>query len=59
MLRHLGPLGIAGILLLLAGIGLIAYENPLIAGGIALAIAGLGLTVKSLISSVLGQFGMF
>ncbi|AFZ72953.1 DUF7470 family protein [Natronobacterium gregoryi] len=58
MLDKLGPLGIVGILALLAGIGLVAYENLVIAGGIALVLAGLGLVVKSLVSSVLQSFGM-
>ena len=59
MLRNLGPLGIVGIVMLLAGIGLIAYENPVIAAGLALAIAGLGLAVRSLVSGMLSQWGLF
>jgi hypothetical protein len=59
MLRNLGALGIAGIVILLAGIGLIAYANLLVAAGMALVLAGLGLIVKSLISGMLQNFGMF
>ncbi|OIB55476.1 DUF7470 family protein [Natrialba sp. SSL1] len=59
MLNRLGPLGIVGILILVAGIGVIAYANWLVAAGIALVLAGLGLVVKALISNVLQQFGMF
>ena len=59
MLQNLGPLGIVGILMLVAGIGLIAYENLVIAAGLALAIAGLGLAVRSLVSGMLKQFGLF
>ncbi|ELZ02882.1 hypothetical protein C482_04446 [Natrialba chahannaoensis JCM 10990] len=59
MLKQLGPLGIVGILILVAGIGIVAYANYVIAVGIALVLAGLGLVVKALVSSVLQQFGMF
>ncbi|WP_049924379.1 DUF7470 family protein [Halopiger djelfimassiliensis] len=59
MLDKIGPLGIAGIVLLLAGIGLVAYANPIIAAGMALVVAGLGLVVKSLVSGLLQSFGMF
>ncbi|RQH01970.1 DUF7470 family protein [Natrarchaeobius oligotrophus] len=59
MLDKLGPLGIVGIVTLLAGIGVIAYANIVIAAGIALVLAGLGLVVKSLVTSVLQSFGMF
>ncbi|ELY35904.1 DUF7470 family protein [Natronorubrum tibetense] len=59
MLRNLGPLGIVGIVILLAGIGLIAYQNLLIAAGMAMVLAGLGLVVKALISGMLQSFGMF
>ncbi|AGB30051.1 hypothetical protein Natpe_0108 [Natrinema pellirubrum DSM 15624] len=59
MLKNLGALGIAGLVIVLAGIGLIAYVSPLIATGMALVVAGLGLVVKSLISGMLQNFGMF
>ena len=59
MLENLGALGIVGLVLLVAGIGLIASQNLLIAAGIALMVAGVGLVVKSLISGMLQNFGMF
>ncbi|MFC6765665.1 DUF7470 family protein [Natrinema soli] len=59
MLKNLGALGIAGIVILLAGIGLIAYANWIVAVGMALVLAGLGLIVKSLVSGLLQNFGMF
>ena len=58
MLRHLGPLGIAGIALLLVGLVVIAYESLLVAAGLAFVLLGLGLVVKALVSSVFRQFGM-
>lgn len=59
MLQNLGPLGIAGLVLVLAGIALIAYVSPLIAVGMALVLGGLGLVVKALVSGLLQSFGMF
>ncbi|WP_265109327.1 DUF7470 family protein [Halosolutus halophilus] len=58
MLRNLGPLGIVGLLIVAAGIGLIAWADPVVAVGMALVLAGLGLVVKALISNVLGAWGM-
>jgi hypothetical protein len=45
-------------LVLLAGVLLIALENLVIAAGVAFVLAGLGLLVRALIGSVLRQFGM-
>ncbi|MWV41406.1 hypothetical protein [Natrialba sp. INN-245] len=59
MLGNLGPLGIVGIVVLLAGIGLVAYVDLVIAAGLALILAGMGLIVKSLITGMLQSFGMF
>ncbi len=59
MLKNLGPQGIAGLLILLAGIALIAYQNLVIAAGIALVLAGLGIIVKALVSGMLQSFGLF
>lgn len=58
MLDKLGVAGIVGFLVVLVGIGLLAYVNLLIAAGVALVIAGLGLVVYGLVSSLIGQLGM-
>ena len=58
MLKHLGMGGILGLLLLLGGIVIIAWESLIVAAGLAIAIAGLGLIVRSLVSSALGAMGM-
>ncbi len=58
MLDKLGPLGIAGLAIVLVGIALIAYANLIIAAGMALVLIGLALTVKALVSGMLGAFGM-
>lgn len=58
MAPNLGPRGIVGIVLLVAGVGLIAYESLIVAAGIALVVAGLGLVVQGVLSNVLRSFGM-
>jgi len=58
MFDKLGPVGIAGILLLLAGIGLVAWQNLILAAGLALVVAGIGLVVYGLVTSLLGAFGL-
>ncbi|AGN01503.1 hypothetical protein L593_07790 [Salinarchaeum sp. Harcht-Bsk1] len=58
MLKHLGIGGILGVFLLVGGVALIGWVNPVIAAGIAISIAGLGLIVRSLVSSALGAMGM-
>lgn len=58
MIRKLGVVGVAGLLIMLAGILLVAWESPLIATGIAFVLAGLGLVVRAMVSAVMGQFGM-
>ncbi|UTF54186.1 DUF7470 family protein [Natronosalvus rutilus] len=58
MRKSLGPLGILGVILAIAGIALIATQNYLIAGGLALMLIGVALVVKSLVTGVLQSFGM-
>lgn len=59
MLDKLGPSGLAGLVLLLAGIALIAWFYPIVAAGLALVLVGIALVAKGLISSVMQSFGMF
>jgi len=56
--NRLGIGGVVGLLVLLAGVLLIAWENLIIAAGLAFVLAGLGLVVYALVGSVLQQFGM-
>jgi hypothetical protein len=58
MLDKLGVAGLLGFLILLAGIGLLAYIDLLIAAGVAFVVAGLGLVVYGLVSNLLGALGM-
>lgn len=58
MLKRLGTFGLLGILLSLAGLGLVAYTAPLVAAGLALTLAGVGLVVKGLLDGLMAQFGL-
>lgn len=58
MLDKLGGVGIAGVVILFGGIGLVAWKAPIVAAGIALVVAGLGLVVYGIVSSLLGAFGL-
>mgnify|MGYP006302996007 CR=1 FL=1 len=58
MLRRLGAFGLVGIVVVLAGLALVAWESRIIAAGLALMLLGFGLTVKALVSNLLGSLGM-
>lgn len=57
MLDKLGPAGLLGILLMVAGIAVVAWNAPIVAAGLVLVLAGLGLVVRSAAKSVMGMFG--
>lgn len=57
MLGKLGTTGVVGLLLVLAGVGLVAWQQPIVALGIALALVGVALVAKGLISNVMSAFG--
>ncbi|WP_135824747.1 DUF7470 family protein [Halorussus ruber] len=58
MLDKLGTKGILGVLLLLAGIAVIAIQNLIIAAGIGLVVLGFVLTAWGLVSGLMASFGM-
>jgi len=58
MLRKLGAFGLVGLVVVLAGLALVAWESRIIAAGLALMLLGFGLTVKALVSNLLGSLGM-
>jgi hypothetical protein len=58
MFDKLGIKGIFGVLLLLAGIAVIAYVNLLIAAGIGLVVLGFVLTAWGLVSGLMSSFGL-
>lgn len=59
MYERLGISGIVGLLLVLGGIALVAWQAPIVAAGLAFVLAGLGLVVRALVGNLLKQFGMF
>ena len=54
----LGTKGIAGLVLLVVGIAVVAYSAPIVAAGMALVVAGLGLVASGHVQSAMGMFGM-
>ena len=58
MLDKLGLPGLLGLLVMLGGIVVVAWQNLILAGGLALVIAGLGLVVFGLVKNLLASFGM-
>ncbi|WP_254861804.1 DUF7470 family protein [Halovivax gelatinilyticus] len=58
MFKNLNATALVGILLLVAGVALIALENLVIAGGVAMLVVGLGMVAKGLISAAMQSFGM-
>lgn len=58
MFDKLGVAGVVGLVLLLAGLGIVAWQNPIIAAGLALVFVGLALVLKGVVGSLLGSMGM-
>ncbi|MFW5939673.1 MAG: DUF7470 family protein [Halolamina sp.] len=58
MFERLGIGGVVGLLLVLAGFALIAWQAPVVAAGIAFVLAGVGLVVRALVGNVMRQFGI-
>lgn len=58
MLSRIGLPGVFGLLVVAGGLGLVAWESPLIAGGLALMVFGFGIAVFSLIRRTLAGFGL-
>lgn len=58
MFDRFGISGIIGVLVILGGLALIAYANPIIAGGLILVLIGVGLVIRGLISSLMESMGM-
>ncbi len=58
MIRQLGVTGFLGILVLIAGFAIVAYEAPIIAGGLALILAGVGLVIHAAVRALASRFGM-
>ncbi|NHN60357.1 MULTISPECIES: hypothetical protein [Halorussus] len=58
MIDKLGAKGIVGVLLLLAGVAVIALQNLIIAAGIGLVVVGFVLTAWGLVSGLMSSFGL-
>jgi len=58
MLNKLGIPGVLGVLLMIGGVGIVTWQNPLIGGGLALVIAGLGMIIYGMITTLLSSLGM-
>lgn len=58
MLDKLGIAGVVGVLFMLGGVAVVAWQNLILAGGLALVIAGLGLVVFGLVKNLLASFGV-
>lgn len=58
MIDSLGLVGWLGIVILLVGLGVIAWAAPVVAAGMALVLVGLGLLVKRGLDQVMAMFGM-
>lgn len=58
MLEKLGIVGVVGVLVTVGGLGVIAYESPVIAAGLLLVLVGLGLGVFAVVKNTLSSLGM-
>lgn len=58
MFEKLGAVGLFGVVALLGGISLVAWQNLILAAGLALVVGGIGLIVYGLVTSMLGAFGL-
>ncbi|RDI71722.1 DUF7470 family protein [Halopelagius longus] len=58
MLDKLGAKGIAGLVVMVAGFGLVAWSAPVVAAGLGLIVVGLVLVAGGIAQSVMGMLGM-
>ncbi len=58
MINRLGRSGIVGVVVVVAGLALIALVDPVIAGGIGLVLVGMALIIRGLLTSALDAMGM-
>jgi hypothetical protein len=58
MFDKLGLVGVLGVVFMLGGIALVAWQSLVLAGGLALVVAGLGLVVFGLVKNLLSSLGM-
>ncbi|MEF8757601.1 MAG: hypothetical protein V5A23_02885 [Halobacteriales archaeon] len=58
MFDRLGPFGVLGVLVLVAGLAVVSWQNPIIGGGLGLVVAGVGLVAFGMVRSMMSMFGM-
>lgn len=58
MSRPIGIVGAIGALLVLGGIALIGYVDPLLAAGLIAILIGVLLVLRDLVTNVLASFGL-
>lgn len=60
MLDRISVAGLAGVVVLLAGLAVIAIlaDAPIVAGGVALTLVGVGLLAKGLLDAALASMGL-
>jgi len=58
MLDKLGMAGILGVLIMLGGIAIVAWQNLFLAAGSAFVVAGIGLIVYGMVTNLLSAFGL-
>ncbi|MFW6448134.1 MAG: DUF7470 family protein [Halobacteriota archaeon] len=58
MVRSLGVSGLLGIVAMLAGLGVLAWVDPIVAGGVALVFVGAALLIHAAVRAVAARFGM-
>ena len=58
MLDKIGLSGILGILLVVAGVAIVAWQAPVVAAGLTAILLGVALVARGAIQSVMGMFGM-
>jgi|JXWS01.1.fsa_nt_gb hypothetical protein len=54
----LGLEGIAGVLVVVAAVGILTVRDPVIGGAVMLLIAGLALIAKGLVDTAMRSFGL-
>lgn len=58
MFDKLGIAGVLGVVVMLAGVALVASQNLYIAAGLAFVVAGVGLVTYGMVTSLLSSLGM-
>lgn len=58
MFNKLGLSGVLGLVLMVAGVAVVAWRAPVVAAGLTAVLVGLALVARGAVQSVMGMFGM-